>query len=310
MDDSSDLLNHLEVGIGTWSWGDRLMWGYGHDYAENDLREAFKACLANGLRFFDTAEIYGQGKSELLLGKFIQESNEKVFIATKFMPYPWRLSGNSLNNALRRSLKRLQVEKVDLYQIHMPIPPISIDTWMGAMVDARQAGLIEAVGVSNYDRSQTQSAYDALSHNGVRLATNQVEYSLLNRKIEKNGVMALCKDLGVRIIAYSPLSMGLLSGKYTPETPPSGMRGSRFSKRYLGRIQPLIHLLRKIGADHAGKSAAQVALNWVVAKDCLIIPGVKNAVQAEQVSGALGWQLSAEELNLLEDASDRISQED
>jgi aryl-alcohol dehydrogenase-like predicted oxidoreductase len=310
MDDSIDLISELKVGIGTWSWGDRLMWGYGREYDELELREAFKLCLANGQRFFDTAEIYGQGKSETLLGKFIKESGEKVFVATKFMPYPWRLNRRSLLKALRGSLRRLQLEKVDLYQIHMPMPPIPIETWMGALAEAFHAGQIGAVGVSNYDYGQTMRAYDALIRNGLRLATNQVEYSLLNRKIEKNGLIQQCKDLGIKIIAYSPLGMGLLSGKYSAENPPSGLRGSRFSKRYLNRIQPLIHLLRKIGADHDGKSAAQVAMNWAMDKGCLIIPGVKNSIQAEQVNGAIGWQLSEEERVKLEETSDRISQED
>jgi aryl-alcohol dehydrogenase-like predicted oxidoreductase len=189
----------------------------------------------------------------------------------------------------------------------MPIPPITVETWMEAMAEAHQSGLISAVGVSNYDRDQTQRAYDTLIRQGIELASNQVEYHLLNRKIEQNGLMQQCKDLGVTIIAYSPLALGLLTGKYTPEHPPQGARGGRITKKYLAQIQPLISMLRRIGADHAGKTPAQVALNWVIYKGALAIPGAKNLNQLEQNAGALGWSISDEEAYELESLAERIA---
>lgn len=300
-------LHDVRFGIGTWAWGDRLYWGYGRGYEQNDVRAAFQACLDNGIRFFDTAEVYGQGQSETMLGQFVREAEEPVKIATKFMPFPWRLTRRSLVSTLRKSLKRLGVEKVDLYQIHFPIPPMSVDTWMGAMADAYQLGLTTGIGVSNYNRGQTQQAYDALTRQGIPLEANQVEYHLLNRKIEKNGLMQHCKDLGVTVIAYSPLAMGMLTGKYTPDNPPGGFRERRYNRATLAKAMPLINEMKKIGSNHGGKSAAQVAINWVICKGALPIPGAKNARQAEQNAGALGWSLSEEEVQRLDELSDQFS---
>ncbi len=304
---NGNILAGIELGTGAWSWGDRLYWGYGRGYTEQDVRAAFETCLAAGINFFDTAETYGQGRSEQLLGQFLREANADVRIATKFMPYPWRLGRGALLRSLRASLSRLGLPAVDLYQIHWPLPPVNIETWMEAMLDAHQAGLIRAVGVSNYDRAQMQRAYDTLVREGVPLTSNQVEYHLLNRKVEKNGLLRHCQEQGITLIAYSPLGSGILSGKYTPENLPRGVRGTQFNARYLARIQPLIRLLKQTGSDLGGKSAAQVALNWVICKGALPIPGAKNARQAEQNAGARGWRLSAEQVAQLDEASDRVA---
>lgn len=302
------ILETVDFGVGAWAWGDRLVWGYGRGYSAADVRQAFDASIAAGIRLFDTAEVYGQGQSERLLGEFIKTTSEPVIIATKFMPYPfpWRLNRKSLLRALKGSLKRLGVAQVDLYQVHQPLPPVNPETWMMAMAEAVQAGLTRQVGVSNYNRSWTQRAYAALAREGMNLASNQVEYSLINRAIEKNGLLKQCQELGVRVIAYSPLGMGLLSGKYTPENPPSGVRGGRYNRHFLERMTPLLTLMKRIGSDHAGKTSAQVALNWVICKGALPIPGAKNATQAEQNAGALNWRLSEEEVAALDEASDRI----
>ena len=307
-----NVLSGVSFGVGTWAWGDRLFWGYGSGYAQDEVRQAFEFSLEAGIRLFDTAEVYGQGQSELLLGDFIRAAREKspqeqLLVATKFMPFPWRLSRSSLLRALRGSLRRLGLSQVDLYQIHQPLPPVNVDTWMAGLVEATQAGLTRAVGVSNYDVSRTQRSYDALIREGIHLASNQVEYSLLNRKIEKDGLLKLCQDLDITLIAYSPLAMGVLTGKYTPENPPKGVRGGRYNRRLLQRIVPLLTLMRKIGAAHSGKTPAQVALNWVICKGALPIPGAKNLAQAEQNVGALGWQLTEEEVAALDAASNAVN---
>ncbi len=302
------VLESVDIGIGAWAWGDRLVWGYGRNYAADDVRQAFDAAIAAGIRMFDTAEVYGQGQSERLLGEFLKTLDHPVIIATKFMPYPWRLSRRSLIRALKGSLQRLDVVQVDLYQVHQPIPPVNPETWMAAMVEAVQSGLTREVGVSNYDRSWMQRSYTALAREGIHLASNQVEYSLVNRKVEKNGLLKQCQELGVRLIAYSPLGMGVLTGKYTPENPPSGIRGGRYNRGFLERMTPLLTLIKRIGSDHAGKTPAQVALNWLICKGALPIPGAKNLAQAEQNAGALGWRLTEEEVELLDEASDKLSE--
>ena len=304
------IFDGIELGIGTWAWGDRLVWHYGQGYSDKDIEESFNVAIENGIRFFDTAEIYGQGKSETFLGALMENLEEPLCVATKMMPYPWRLRKDALQRRLDASLTRLKLEKVQLYQIHWPLPPITIRTWMERMAEVQEQGLIEAVGVSNYDLAQTLEADKVLKEHGCRLASNQVEYHLLERRIEKNGLMEKCKELGIKIIAYSPLAMGILTGKYTPENPPSGVRSSQYNRDYLERIQPLIKVMKKIGNDHDGRSAAQVALNWVICKEAIPIPGAKNANQMEQNIGGTGWRLTADEVKLLDELSDTVTKKD
>jgi aryl-alcohol dehydrogenase-like predicted oxidoreductase len=308
-DPAQSVFEGIELGVGTWAWGDRLMWGYGRGYSLGDLRAAFETSLASKIRFFDTAEVYGQGQSEQILGQFLKGLQQPVFIATKFMPFPWRLSRSTLRKALDASLRRLGLPAVDLYQIHHPLPPVNIETWMGAMAEAHQAGLVLSIGVSNYDSDQMQAAYERLLREGIHLVSNQVDFSLLNRKVEKNGLLKVCNELGIKLIAYSPLAMGTLTGKYTPESPPSGGRALRFSRRFMENIQPLLHRMARIGSDHGGKTPAQVALNWTICKGTLPIPGAKTMLQAEQNAGALGWRLTEAEVAELDEASDQIAVE-
>ena len=178
------------LGIGTWSWGDSLFWGYGSNYGEKEVQQAFEAAVENGATFFDTAEVYGLGESEKLLGKFIKQTSEPIQIATKYFPLPWRFNKQAVRDALSDSLKRLQVEQVALYQVHMPF-----DFFMGqsALMEALalevKQGRILSVGVSNYSAQQMQQAHDLLAQYDVPLAVNQVRYSLLTRKIEQNGIL-------------------------------------------------------------------------------------------------------------------------
>jgi len=296
----------IEMGIGTWSWGDRLVWGFGNGYNETDVRQAFYESYAGGIRFFDTAEVYGQGKSETILGDLMRETQDGCIIATKMMPYPWRIDQNSLKRALKNSLKRLGRSRVDLYQMHLPMPPISPKKWMQRMVELHEEGLIDAIGVSNYDLDQTIAAHEALKQQGLRLAANQVEYHLLDRHVDTNGLAEYCHAEGIKIIAYSPLALGVLTGKYNALNPPGGTRAARFSRNYLDKLQPLLKTMARIGNEHEGKSTAQVALNWVIQKGALPIPGAKDARQAAQNIGAVGWQLKPEEIALLEDLSKRL----
>lgn len=294
------------MGLGTWQWGDRIFWSYGKTHSESNLQPAFNYALEQGINFFDTAEVYGQGQSERLLGKCIQAAGKPVVVATKFFPFPWRLLRSNLRSALRASLGRLGLKQVDLYQIHWPFLPVPVEAWAEALADACQDGLVRAVGVSNYNEKQLRRSYSVLSRREVKLASNQISYSLLDRAIEKNGMLKLCQELGVTVIAYSPLAKGMLSGKYTPENPPPGMRNRLYNAAYLAKIQPLVRLLREIGLAHGGKLPSQVALNWVICKGAVPIPGVKNIQQAQDNVNALGWRLTPEEVTTLDQASDEI----
>jgi aryl-alcohol dehydrogenase-like predicted oxidoreductase len=290
------------MGLGTWAWGDKLFWNYGSDYGDTELRAAFQAAISAGITLFDTAEVYGLGKSEELLGQFAKETTVPIIIATKFAPLPWRFHKQAVADALTASLKRLNVARVDLYQVHWPFELfLTPEILMDALADEYEQGRIGAVGVSNYNANQLRTAHRLLAARGVPLAVNQVRYSLLTREIETNGVLVAARDLGVTILAYSPLAQGLLTGRYTPNNPPTGARSwdRRFSAEGLAKIAPTIELLTSIGREQ-GKTPAQVALNWLMAQPNVVpIPGVKTAAQVVQNAGALGWQLSAEAVKQL-----------
>jgi aryl-alcohol dehydrogenase-like predicted oxidoreductase len=298
-------LHAVEFGLGAWQWGDRLIWQYGQTHQDKDCREAFEVSLEAGIRFVDTAEVYGNGRSERMLGQFLKETEQPVLVATKYFPYPWRFTKKAVMRALKGSLERIGVEAVDLYQVHQPYSLLPLDSLMEALAEAVKEGLTRTVGVSNYNQTQMMRAYSALARKEVPLGANQVTYSLLNRGVEYDGLLARCKELGVRLIAYSPIEKGLLTGKYSPENPPPGVRGRRYGD-LLPKIGPLLKLMTEIGQEHGGKSKTQVALNWCICKGTMPIPGAKNADQAEENAGALGWKLTEEEVAKLDEASDAI----
>jgi aryl-alcohol dehydrogenase-like predicted oxidoreductase len=298
-------LHAIELGLGAWQWGDRIVWQYGQGYGAEDVHQAFQESINEGIRFVDTAEIYGNGRSERLLGQFLKETDQPILVATKFFPWPWRFTKGALLRALKGSLARLGIESVDLYQIHWPSPIMNTDRLMEGLAACVKSGMTRTVGVSNFGQSRMLAAYSSLARHNIPLATNQVHYSLLNRSVEKDGTLARCKELGIRLIAYSPIEKGLLSGKYSGDSPPPGTRARSYAG-LLPKIEPLLKLMTEIGQDHGGKSNAQIALNWTICKGALPIPGAKNADQAQENAGALGWRLTDEEVVKLDETSDKI----
>lgn len=296
------------LGMGTWAWGDKLFWDYGNSYGASQVEEAFKAAVRAGITFFDTAELYGMGESESLLGRFIKEVDCPINVATKYSPVPWRFSVESVSEAITASLNRLQVDRITLYQVHWSFNFLmSQETLMNALANEVQRGRIECVGVSNYSAEQMLEAHTLLARRNIPLAVNQVQYSLLNRKVETQGIINTARKFGITILAYSPLSQGLLTGKYTPDRTqiPNGARriDPRFSFQGLYRITPVLNLLHQISEKY-NKTPAQVALNWLTAQENVIpIPGAKNASQAQENAGALGWQLAPEDIVILEQAT-------
>ena len=302
----ADELNIAPLGIGAWAWGTTRLWGYGKDYDRSDVGSAFRASMAEGVTLIDTAEVYGNGASETIIGEILAEGGFEgtPIIATKFAPLPYRLRARALLQAVDKSLKRLRIETIDLYQIHFPNPIFKTDGLMDALAETVKAGKVRRVGVSNYGADQMRRAHDRLASHGVPLASNQVEYSLLQRVPETNGVLEASRDLGVTLIAYSPLAKGLLTGKYGPGGDrPSGLvrrMGRAFGERNLKKIEPIVNILGEIGEAH-DKAPAQVALNWLITqRSTFPIPGAKNEHQARQNAGALGWDMSGDEAEKLE----------
>lgn len=293
------------LGMGAWAWGGRFVWG---KVKPDDMQAAFEASLDAGVNFIDTAEVYGSGRSEQYVGEFLKATDHRgrIVIATKFAPLPRRLMKSAFHVAVDYSLKRLGIDQIDLYQIHFPLEFRPIDFWVEALADAIEIGKVRYGGVSNFSVGQTMRAHTILAGRGFPLLTNQVRYSLLDRHIEHSGLLDLCKELNITILAYSPLAQGLLTGKYSPENPPPGVRRWQYSQAVLRKVQPLIGLMREIGQAHAGKSPAQVALNWTICKSTVPIPGAKNARQAKDNVGALGWRLTDAEVAALDQASDSL----
>ncbi|KAI5067568.1 hypothetical protein GOP47_0018096 [Adiantum capillus-veneris] len=299
------LKGHL-MGIGTWSWGDKKMWGFGgydKDLSEATAEAAFRKSLECGLGLIDTAAMYGEGESERMVGKFLKrlspEERSEVLVASKYCPMPWHLNARScLITSLKESLGRLQMERVDLFQIHGPALSIrSIEHLAQGLADAYDAGLTKAVGVSNFSQDEVRKAHQVLAKRKIPLASNQVEFSLLRMAPMVDGLFSTCSELGVQILAYSPLGMGRLTGKYSAANPPPDNR--RFGNVPIEKMQPLLKKMNTIAEAH-NKSVSQVALNWIICKGAIPIPGAKNEKQAEQNAGALGWQLTVEEIEDLD----------
>jgi aryl-alcohol dehydrogenase-like predicted oxidoreductase len=296
-------LSSFSLGIGTMAWSRSRMLGYGHKLGLDEIRPIFTAALASGIRFFDTAEAYAQ--SEKLLGKLLRETDQVPFIATKYAPWPWRFSRRALIGALDRSLSRLGLDRVDLYQIHMPVGFVSQAKLWESLAEVVESGRARYVGVSNYPADLMRRAHAALAKRSIALVSNQVEYSLVKRAPEVNGQLEACRELGIHLIAYSPLGRGVLSGRYSPGRSPADSRRffNQFKNEELERVLPLIQSLKAIG-EKVQKSPAQVALNWLSRQPMVIpIPGANQVEHVRSSAGSVNWSMTEEEANQIDRAA-------
>ena len=276
---------------------------------QEEKSEIVKAALDGGINWFDTAEMYGNGVSERSLAdglKAAGKNDKEVLIATKWRPF-LRTAKNILISVEDR-LRFLGGYSISNFMIHQPMSFSSPEEEMNAMADLVEAGKIRSVGVSNFSAERMHRAHAALAKRGLPLAVNQVYYSLLHRDIEKNGVLETAKELGVTIIAYTPLERGLLTGKYHkhPEALEQKSWIWRTSlKRGIERARPLIAIMDEMAENHSA-TIGQVALNWVInfAGDTVVtIPGATKVYQAQEAAGTMKFILSADELARLDEAS-------
>jgi len=297
------------IGLGTWQWGSRE-WGWGRLYGKKELLDALDKAIEVGVNFIDTAEVYGSGRSEQIIGEVIRGHREQVVIATKV--WPLNLSYGGVLRAADRSLRRLGVDVIDLYQVHWPNPLAPIRNTMKAMKKLVQDGKVRCVGVSNFGLKRMTGAQHALTP--LELASNQVRYNLLDRRIEAE-VLPYAQRQKITIIAYSPLAQALLTGKYAVKDRPRSFVqriNSKFSTRNLTRLNDFSRLVAEIAQAHS-KTPSQVALNWLIRNESLIaIPGVKGPQHVIDNAGAADWRLSDEEATRLKTAAaevqfDRIS---
>lgn len=302
------------VGLGCWQFseGFGLAGGFWEALPPETVLEIVDASLRGGINWFDTAEAYGSGRSERALANALTRLGKKpgdVVIATKW--WPFARGASSIVKTIDERLSCLTPFGIDLHQIHQPVAFATVEAQANAMADLVQAGKIRTVGVSNFSAKRMRAAHAALARRGIPLAANQMSYSLLNRKIESNGVLAAAKELGITLIAYSPLAQGLLSGKFHDD--PSLIRKSpgprkflpSFRAKGLERSRPLVEELRKIAAAH-GATPSQVALNWLAhfhGDTVVVIPGATKRRHAEENVGAMGFTLSQEELRRIDELS-------
>jgi len=298
------------MGVGAMTWGDakglaRLhpaKTAYGGAEGFEEENRALDVSIAAGANLFDTAAFYSGGASERRVGELVQ--GKEALIASKF-PGGFSFKAEDLPRELEASLQRLQRDSIDLYQHHFPNPRVSIPKLMELLADAVEAGKVKAVGVSNYSADQMREAHAALAKRGIPLASNQVEYSLLHRQSETNGVLDACRELGITLIAYSPLAGGALTGKYSATQKAGGLRRflPNFSRRAMEAVQPVVKLLREIGERYS-KTPSQVAIRWLIENPIVLpIPGAKNSKQATENAGALSFSLTPEEVEALSQAT-------
>jgi len=276
---------------------------------EDDLiNNIIKTSLDGGINWFDTAEVYGNGASENALARALTFNGKKpgqIMVATKWWPM-FRTASNILKTIEQR-IDALAPFPIDLYQVHQPWGFSNEKSEMEAMTRLVKENKIRYVGVSNFSAVQMRSAWETLQKNGIQLVSNQVRYSLLDRKIESNGILQTAKELGISVIAYSPLAQGLVTGKFH-ENPGLlkniGMRkhSSQFKPGRLERSRPLIETIRKF-ANKYEVSTSQIALNWLIyshGDTVVAIPGATKESHARENTGTLNFRLSAEDLALLD----------
>lgn len=299
------------MGVGAMTWGDpkglaRLhpaKTAYGGAHGLEEEKRALELSIQAGVNLFDTAAMYSGGASERRLGELAH--GRDVIIATKY-PAGFSFRAEQFPKELEMTLSRLGRDSIDLYQHHFPNARLSIPRLMDFVAAAVQTGKVRAVGVSNYSAVQMREAHAALARHGIPLASNQVEYSLLNRKPETNGILEACRELGITLIAYSPLAGGMLTGKYSPQNRPRGFFRRilpQYNRWALEALQPVVGLLRSIGEKY-GRTPSQVALRWLIENPVVLpIPGAKNGRQAADNVQALTFSLMAEEVNMLSQAT-------
>jgi aryl-alcohol dehydrogenase-like predicted oxidoreductase len=271
-----------------------------------------QAALAGGINWFDTAEIYGGGNSERALAAALGRQGVKpgaVTVATKW--WPLLRTAASMGKTLPTRQAALAPYPVDLLQIHQPVSLSSVEKQAAALAKLLKDKQVRAVGISNFGAAGMRTFHHVLKQEGFVLASNQVRFSLADRAIEANGTLDTAKELGITIIAYSPLAQGLLSGRFHDD--PSALKAVRFGRRQysgmnaegLKKTEPLVRFLQQTAAKH-GASASQVALNWLVSfhgETVVAIPGASKVRHAEEAAGALNFSLSATELTEI----DRLS---
>ena len=306
-DDPSRGIPISPIGVGTISWGDASR-GFGTTFREKDAFDAFQRARKSGINFFDTAEVYGykgqkyEQSAEEILGRFVKnddanDSDDEVVVGSKVFTIPWtnalmgggiRLGKESLLKAGKESVKRMGGRQMDVWSIHFPFPSFSQDALMSALEESLDVGLTRAVGVSNYNTEQLERAFEILEKRGIPLASNQIEYSVVNRKAEKEGLIQSCLDRDVKVVAHSPLK---------------ALKTTEIEEKYV-IMNKLCEFIGQVNGG--GKSKVSVMLNYCMAKGTIPIPGVKRVEHIEDIENAMGWTLDEESVLTIDEKMDYL----
>jgi aryl-alcohol dehydrogenase-like predicted oxidoreductase len=301
------------IGLGCWQFSkQKNLAGKFWPALENDLIDRIvNLSVEGGINWFDTAEMYGNGASEKALAASLNNAGKKpgeILIATKWWPI-FRFASNILKTIDER-ISALSPYPIDLHQVHQPWSFSGEKSEMKAMAELVERKLINHVGVSNFSAQKMRSAWETLDKKGIPLASNQVQYSLLNRKIESNGIMSTARELGISIIAYSPLAQGIVTGKFhdNPELLKNiGFRkyNPMFKREGLEKSLPLVKLVKELAVKY-NVTPSQVALNWLIyfhGDTVVAIPGATKEVHVKENTGAMKFRLSDEDMDRLDKAS-------
>ena len=305
-DDPSRGIPISPIGVGTIGWGDASR-GFGTTFREKDAFDAFQRARKSGINFFDTAEVYGykgqkyEQSAEEILGRFVKNDDssikDEVVVGSKVFTIPWtnalmgggiRLGKESLVKAGKESVKRMGGRRMDLWSIHFPFPSFSQDALMSALEESLDLGLTRAVGVSNYNTEQLERAFEILEKRGIPLASNQIEYSVVNRKAEKEGLIQSCLDRDVKVVAHSPLK---------------ALKTTEIEEKYV-IMNKLCEFIGQVNGG--GKSKVSVMLNYCMAKGTIPIPGVKRVEHIEDIENAMGWTLDEESVLTIDEKMDYL----
>ena len=298
------------IGFGTWSWGNQLLWGYDPARDDPELAQTLQEAVKGGLSLVDTADSYGtgrwNGRSETLLGQILRSTEptlrDRLTVATKLAPFPWRLGRRGFDRAFKASQERLSghLQRVQLHWSTARYAPWQEDPLLDGLADLVEEGRVAELGVSNLGPRRLRALHARMQARGVVLRSVQVQMSLLAPEpIQADGLKTICADLGIDLLAYSPLALGVLT------VPPGGsppqctrLRAGLF-RRLLPASEPLRTAMAHIAANHQA-SQAQVALNWCRAHGAMPLPGLRRVTQARDAVKALSWSLSDQDRDRLD----------
>ena len=293
-----------QIGLGTWQFGTKG-WGFGTDFDKKGAISIVHKALDLGINLIDTAEAYGGGKSEMIIGEALEGyEREKIVIVSKFLPATIRPS--AVKRSLVKSLKRLKTDYLDIYLIHWPNPFLPLGRTLKYMEEMVDEGTIRYIGISNFGLSRFQKAQRKMKSH--RIEVSQLNYSMARSKVRRK-FLPYAQENEITIMAYSPLAQGFLTAKYNPTNFPKGIRrtNSIFRKKNFERAGPLFKLLDSISEEH-GVTKSQVALNWLIQdKPVVAIPGAKNLQQLESNVQAGDFHLTSENLSQLSKVIDEFN---